>query len=208
MTARQHMRVGVLASGSGSNFSALVSTLNVEGSPARVEVLVCNVPGAKVLERASAAGVEALLIDHKTTGTRELFDEAVAQALIDRQIELVCLAGYMRLVTPTFLRRFPGKVINIHPALLPAFPGLHGVRQAIDYGVSVAGCTVHFVDEGTDTGPIIAQAAVQVQPGDDEVSLAARIQREEHRLYPAVVNAIARGQVKLEGRKVRLQESL
>ncbi len=202
------MRVGVLASGSGSNFSALVSALNVEGSPARVEVLVCNVPGAKVLERAAAAGVEALLIDHKTTGTRELFDEAVAQALIDRQIELVCLAGYMRLVTPTFLRRFPGKVINIHPALLPAFPGLHGVRQAIDYGVSVAGCTVHFVDEGTDTGPIIAQAAVQVQPGDDEVSLAARIQREEHRLYPAVVNAIARGQVKLEGRKVRLQESL
>ena len=202
------MRVGVLASGSGSNFSALVSALNVEGSPACVEVLVCNVPGARVLERASAAGVEALLIDHKTTGTRELFDEAVAQALIDRQIELVCLAGYMRLVTPTFLRRFPGKVINIHPALLPAFPGLHGVRQAIDYGVSVAGCTVHFVDEGTDTGPIIAQAAVQVQPGDDEVSLAARIQREEHRLYPAVVNAIARGQVKLEGRKVRLQESL
>lgn len=202
------MRVGVLASGSGSNFSALVSALNVEGSPACVEVLVCNVPGARVLERASAAGVEALLIDHKTTGTRELFDEAVAQALIDRQIELVCLAGYMRLVTPTFLRRFPGKVINIHPALLPAFPGLHGVRQAIDYGVSVAGCTVHFVDEGTDTGPIIAQAAVQVHPGDDEVSLAARIQREEHRLYPAVVNAIARGQVKLEGRKVRLQESL
>ena len=202
------MRVGVLASGSGSNFLALVSALNVEGSPARVEVLVCNVPGARVLERAAAAGVEAVLIDHKKTGSRELFDEAVAQTLIDRQIELVCLAGYMRLVTPTFLRRFPGKVINIHPALLPAFPGLHGVRQAIDSGVSVAGCTVHFVDQGTDTGPIIAQAAVQVQPGDDEVSLAARIQREEHRLYPAVVNAIARGQVKLEGRKVRLQESL
>lgn len=200
------MRVGVLASGSGSNFSALVEALNVEGSPARVEVLVCNVPGAKVLERAS--GVEAVLVDHKKTGTREQFDEAVAQTLIDRGIELVCLAGYMRLVTPTFLRRFPGKVINIHPALLPAFPGLHGVRQAIEHGVSVAGCTVHFVDEGTDTGPIIAQAAVQVQPGDDEASLAARIAREEHRLYPAVVKAIALGQVKLEGRKVHLKDSL
>ncbi len=202
------MRVGVLASGSGSNFTALVQALDREGSPARVEVLICNVPGARVLERASAAGVEALLIDHKQVPSREQFDEAVAQALIDRDIELVCLAGYMRLVTPTFLRRFPGKVINIHPALLPSFPGLHGVRQAIDFGVSIAGCTVHFVDEGTDTGPIIAQAAVQVLPGDDELALAARIAREEHRLYPAVVNAIARGQVKLEGRKVRLQEPL
>ena len=202
------MRVGVLASGSGSNFAALVEALNVEGSPARVELLICNVPGAKVLDRAKAAGVEAVLMDHKQTGTREQFDAAVAQTLIDRQIELVCLAGYMRLVTPAFLRRFAGKVINIHPALLPAFPGLHGVKQAIDYGVSVAGCTVHFVDEGTDTGPIIAQAAVQVLPGDDEVALSARIQEEEHRLYPAVVKAIAQGRVKLEGRKVRLQEPL
>lgn len=202
------MRVGVLASGSGSNFAALVEALNVEGGPARVELLICNVPGAKVLDRAKAAGVEAVLLDHKQTGTREQFDAAVAQTLIDRQIELVCLAGYMRLVTPAFLRRFPGKVINIHPALLPAFPGLHGVKQAIDHGVSVAGCTVHFVDEGTDTGPIIAQAAVQVLPGDDEVALSARIQQEEHRLYPAVVKAIALGRVKLEGRKVRLQEPL
>jgi phosphoribosylglycinamide formyltransferase-1 len=114
----------------------------------------------------------------------------------------------MRLVTPSFLRRFPGKVINIHPALLPSFPGLHGVRQAIDAGVRVAGCTVHFVDEGTDTGPIIAQAAVPVLPGDDEAKLAARIQVEEHRLYPSVVRALARGQVTLEGRRVQLREPL
>lgn len=202
------MRVGVLASGSGSNFSALVSALNVEGSPARVELLICNVPGARVVERSATAGVETVVIDHRTLPSRELFDEAVAQALHDHQIELVCLAGYMRLVTPTFLRRFPGKVINIHPALLPAFPGMHGVKQAIDSGVRVAGCTVHFVDEGTDTGPIIAQAAVPVLPGDDEKSLAARIQPEEHRLYPAVVRALARGEVKLEGRKVHLKEPL
>jgi phosphoribosylglycinamide formyltransferase-1 len=201
------MRVGVLASGSGSNFQALVDGLNVEASPARVELLVCNIPQAKVLERAAKAGVEALLIDHKQAASREAYDEQVADALTARGISLVCLAGYMRLVTPHFLRRFPGAVINIHPALLPSFPGLHGARQAIAAGVKVSGCTVHYVDEGTDTGPIIAQAAVPVLPGDDEAALAARILVEEHRLYPAVVRAIARGAVRLEGRRVVLQET-
>ena len=201
-------RVGVLASGSGSNFSALVEALNVEGSPARVELLICNVPGAKVLERAAAAHVEARVMDHRATKSREEYDDAVAQVLLDQRIELVCLAGYLRLVTPAFLRKFPGRVINVHPALLPSFPGLHGARQALEYGVRVAGCTVHFVDEGTDTGPIIAQAAVPVLPGDDEARLSARIQLEEHHLYPAVVKAIARGAVKLDGRRVHLQERL
>ncbi len=202
------MRVGVLASGSGSNFQALVDALNVEGSPARVELLICNVPGAKVLERAKAAGVEAVLLDHKQLGSREAFDAKVVEALRARQIELVCLAGYMRLVTPHFLRSFPGRVINVHPALLPSFPGLHGVRQALEAGVRVAGPTVHFVDEGTDTGPIIAQAAVPVLPGDDEATLGARIHFQEHRLYPAVVRAIATGRVTLSGRKVHLTELL
>ena len=203
------MRVGVLASGSGSNFSALAAALNVDvASPARVELLICNVPGAKVLERAGLARVEARLMDHRAAPSREAFDESLADALLERRVELVCLAGYMRLVTPAFLRRFPGKVINVHPALLPSFPGLHAVRQALEYGVRVAGCTVHFVDEGTDTGAIIAQAAVPVLPGDDEASLSARIQLEEHRLYPAVVRAIARGEVSLEGRRVRLQGPL
>lgn len=202
------MRVGVLASGSGSNFQALADALNVEGSQARVEVLICNVPGAPVLERAAKAGIEALLIDHRTASNREQFDSKVAQALTERRIELVCLAGYMRLLTPTFLRCFPGKVLNIHPALLPAFPGLHAIRQAIEYGVRVAGCTVHFVDEGTDTGPIIAQASLPVLPGDDEAKLGARIHALEHRLYPAVVSAIARGTVRLEGRRVQVEEQL
>ena len=203
------MRVGVLASGSGSNFQALVEALNVESSAARVEVLVCNVPDAKALERAKTLGIEAVVIDHREfRGAREAFDAKVVEALKARNIELVALAGYMRLVTPIFLRGFPGRVINLHPALLPSFPGLHGVKQAIDAGVAIAGCTIHFVDEGTDTGPIIAQAAVKVLPGDDEVSLAARIHREEHRLYPAVVQAIARGQVTLVGRKVQLTEAL
>lgn len=202
------MRVAVLASGSGSNFQALVDALNVPGSPARVELLICNVPGAKVLERARAAGVEALLIDHRGAGPREAYDAQLVSALQARQIELVCLAGYMRLVTPVFLRAFPGRVLNLHPALLPSFPGLHAVKQALDAGVAVAGCTVHFVDEGTDTGPIIAQAAVQVLPADDEASLGARIHAQEHRLYPAVVKAIAHGQVRLEGRRVHRTEAL
>lgn len=200
------MRVGVLASGSGSNFQALADALNAGASPARVDLVICNVPGAKVLERAQSLQVPSLLLNHKDAPSREAFDEQLADALFQARIELVCLAGYMRLVTPAFLRRFQGRVINIHPALLPAFPGLHGVRQALQYGVRIAGCTVHFVDEGTDTGPIIAQAAVPVLPGDDEASLGARIHREEHRLYPAAVRAIALGHVRLEGRKVWLTE--
>ncbi|MDP3234010.1 MAG: phosphoribosylglycinamide formyltransferase [Myxococcales bacterium] len=197
------MRVGVLASGSGSNFQALVDALHREGSPARVSCLICNVPGAKVLERAAKAGVEALVIDHKTFPSRDAFDAHLAWELSARGVELVALAGYMRLVTPALLSRFPGRVVNVHPALLPAFPGLHAPRQALAYGVAISGCTVHFVDEGTDTGPIIAQAAVPVLPDDDEASLGARIQKEEHRLFPAIVREIALGTISVEGRRVK-----
>jgi phosphoribosylglycinamide formyltransferase-1 len=202
------MRVGVLASGSGSNFQALVDALHQPGGPARVEVLVCNVPGARVLERAQAAGVATELVDHRTFAARQACDEAVVARLLAHRVELVCLAGYMRLVTPTLLGAFPGRVVNLHPALLPSFPGLHAARQALEAGVRVTGCTVHFVDEGTDTGPIIAQAPVRVLPGDDEASLSARIHVEEHRLFPRVVEAIARGRVQLAGRRVTLTESI
>lgn len=199
-------RVGVLASGSGSNFQALVDALNVSGSPATVCLLVCNVPGAKAIDRAKAAKIDAVTIDHRSFSSREAFDGAVAAELERHRIELVCLAGYMRLVTPAFLDRFPGRVLNVHPALLPAFPGLHAPRQALAYGATIAGCTVHFVDSGTDTGPIVAQAAVPVLPTDDEAALTARIQKEEHRLFPKVVRAIALGQVTLQGRTVRRAE--
>lgn len=202
------IRVGVLASGSGSNFQALVERLNVAHSPARVELLLCNVPGARAVARAESLGVPTEVMNHKTFAGREAFDEAMAEKLAAHRIELVCLAGYMRLVTPAFLRHFAGKVLNVHPALLPSFPGLHGARQAIEKGVKVAGCTVHFVDEGTDTGPIIAQAAVPVLPGDDEASLSARIQAEEHRLFPLVVKAVAAGRVTLDGRRVILSEAI
>lgn len=199
------MNVAVLASGTGSNFQALVTALGQEG-PAAVTVLVCNVPGAPVLDRAKALQVPAVVLDHRTWPSREAYDDALVGELAARGVELVCLAGYMRLLTPRFVSAFPGRLVNVHPALLPSFPGLHAVRQALAAGVRVAGCTVHFVDEGADTGPIIAQAAVPVLPDDDERSLAARIHQEEHRLLPAVVKAIARGDVRLEGRTVRLRE--
>lgn len=201
-------RVGVLASGSGSNFQALIDALNVEGSPARVVVLLCNVPGARAIERATLAGVPAVLMQAEKWATREAFDAALADELGRHGVGLVCLAGWMRLVGPAFLARYPGAVLNVHPALLPAFPGLHAPRQALAKGAKVTGCTVHFVDEGTDTGPIVAQAPVPVLPGDGIAELTARIQREEHRLYPAVVRAIAQGKVRLEGRTVHLTEPL
>jgi phosphoribosylglycinamide formyltransferase-1 len=186
------LRVGVLASGSGSNFQALVDGLNVEGSPARVVVLVCNVPGAKVIDRARAAKVAVELVDHKQAASRPAFDAALVEALARHEVGLVCLAGFMRLVGKTLLERFPKRVLNIHPALLPSFPGLHAQRQALVKGVKISGCTVHYVDEGTDTGPIIAQTAVPVLEGDDEEKLSARILVEEHRLYPEVVRTLAR----------------
>jgi len=201
-------RVGVLASGSGSNFQALVDGLNVEGSPAKVVVLICNVPGARAIERAALVNVPAVLMQPEKWPTREAFDVALADELGRHGVELVCLAGWMRLVGPAFLSRYPGAVLNVHPALLPSFPGLHAPRQALARGAKVTGCTVHFVDEGTDTGPIIAQAPVPVLPGDGIAELTARIQREEHRLYPAVVRAIAEGKVRLDGHAVHLTEAL
>jgi len=201
------MRVGVLASGDGSNFQALVEGLK-GAAEAEVVGLISNVPTARALERARALGVPAVVMQHSQWPSRVAFDEAMASELSLRRVDLVCLAGYMRLVTPAFLRAFPMKVVNIHPALLPSFPGLHAVRQALAAGVRMTGCTVHFVDAGTDTGPIIAQAAVPVLPGDDEAALAARIRVEEHRLLPLAVRALARGEVQVEGRRVTLRVAL
>jgi phosphoribosylglycinamide formyltransferase-1 len=196
------MRVGVLASGSGSNFQALVDALNVPDSDVRVVVLVCNVPEARVLERAAAAKVATEVLDHKKVSDRRAYDASIADVLEKHGVQLVCLAGFMRLIGPGLLERFRHKIINVHPALLPSFPGMHAAKQALEHGVKVTGCTVHFVDEGTDTGPIIAQAAVPVQSGDDEAALSARIQKEEHRLFPEVVRWIAKGKVSVNGRHV------
>lgn len=200
------MRVGVLASGSGSNFQALVQALDAKDASAKVVVLVSNVASAGALQKARLLDVPPVLLEHGHWPTREAYDAAVADELNRHRVELVVLAGYMRLLSPTFLRAFPQRIVNVHPALLPSFPGTNAARQALAYGVKVSGVTVHFVDQGTDTGPIIAQAAVPVLETDDEAALLSRIHTEEHRLLPRAVDLIARGRVLLEGRCVRLLE--
>ena len=200
------MKVGVLASGSGTNLQALIVAAARGGlGAAEIAVVGVNVPGCGALERAASAGLATFVLDHKTFPSREAFDRALVEKLRGHGVELVVLAGFMRLLTGGFLDAFPQRIVNIHPALLPAFPGTHAQRQAFDYGVKVAGCTVHFVDGGTDSGPIIAQAVVPVLDTDDEDSLRARILTEEHRLLPAVVRAVAEGRVQVEGRRVRVQ---
>jgi phosphoribosylglycinamide formyltransferase-1 len=199
------MNVGVLVSGSGTNLQAILDAEKKgELGGARVVTVVSNVAGVKALERAAAAGVPSEVLPHKQFASREAFDDAVVAALKSRQVELVALAGFMRIITPRMLAAFPRRIINIHPALLPAFPGVHAHQQALEYGVKMSGCTVHFVDEGTDTGPIIFQGAVPVLDGDDEAALAARVLVEEHRLYPAAIRAIAEGRVEVHGRRVRV----
>jgi phosphoribosylglycinamide formyltransferase-1 len=199
------VNVGVLASGGGTNLQALiVAAARGELGPAKLVAVGVNIPGCGALERAEHAGIPTFVLDHKAFPSREAFDAALVEALKSRGVELVVLAGFMRLLTATFLNAFAQRIVNIHPALLPAFPGTHAQKQAFTYGVKFAGCTVHFVDGGTDTGPIIAQAVVPVLPTDDEESLRARILTEEHRLLPAVVRAVAEGRVQIEGRHVRV----
>ena len=199
------MKTGVLASGSGTNLQALIDAWRDRSlAPAELVVVGSNNAGCLALERAQKAGIETFVLSHKAFATRENFDRALVTELRSRNVELVVLAGFMRVLTGAFLDAFPLRVINIHPALLPAFPGMHAQKQALDYGVKLAGCTVHFVDKGTDTGPIIAQAAVPVLSGDDEDSLGKRILGEEHRLLPSVVRAVASGQVSVDGRRVRV----
>lgn len=187
--------IGVLVSGSGTNLQAILDAVGNGQLGAKVGVVVSNVPTAKALERAKAAHVPAIVVDHKAFPTREAFDAAIVEVLQAHKVDCVVLAGFMRLVTKTVLDAFPNRVVNVHPALLPAFPGLHAQRQALEYGVSVSGCTVHFVDAGTDTGPIIAQAPVPVLDSDDEASLVARILQKEHELLPLVLQWIADGRV-------------
>jgi phosphoribosylglycinamide formyltransferase-1 len=199
------MNVGVLASGSGTNLQALIDRgARGELGPARLVVVGANVPDCAALARARAAALPTFAVDHRDFRARAGFDQAVLGALRAQQVDLVVLAGFVRVLGAEFLSAFPQRVVNIHPTLLPAFPGMHGQRQALEHGVKVAGCTVHFVDAGVDTGPIIAQAAVPVHDDDDEEALRTRILAEEHRLLPAVVRAIAERRVVVEGRRVRV----
>jgi phosphoribosylglycinamide formyltransferase 1 len=174
--------------------------------PARVVLVVSDRERAPALERAARAGVPALFVNPKDFADRSAFDAALIRVLEDFRAELVCLAGFMRILGSAFVQRFAGRLMNIHPSLLPAFPGLAAPRQAIDYGVKVSGATVHFVDAGVDTGPIIAQASVPVLDTDTEESLASRILLEEHRLYPEAVRLYALGRFRIDGRRVSVEE--
>jgi phosphoribosylglycinamide formyltransferase-1 len=196
------LAIGVLASGRGSNLQAILDACARPGFPARVAVVVSDRERAVALERARAAGVEALWVNPKDFGDREAFDRALVAALQARDVGLVCHAGFMRILSPAYVRAFAGRALNIHPSLLPAFPGLHAQRQALEHGAKVAGATVHFVDEGVDTGPIVLQAAVAVEPDDTEDTLAARILVQEHRLYPEAIRLFAEGRLKIQGRRV------
>jgi phosphoribosylglycinamide formyltransferase-1 len=199
------MKVGVLASGSGTNLQALIDAgARGDLGSAALAVVGVNVPGCRAQGRAEAARLPTFVLDHRGFASRDDFDGALGDALGRHGVELVVLAGFMRLLGPRFLSRFPERVINIHPGLLPAFPGVHAQRQAIAAGVKLAGCTVHFVDGGVDSGAIIAQAAVPVLDGDDEETLGARILAEEHRLLPAAVRAVAEGRVRVSGRRVQI----
>jgi len=199
-------RVGVLISGRGSNLQALVDAGREGRLGGEVVVVVSNLASAGGLERARQAGVPALVLDHRGAA-REDYDAELAIRLGEYGVELVCLAGFTRRLTAAFLSAFPGRVLNVHPSLLPAFPGLQAQRQALEHGVRVSGATVHLVDAGLDTGPILLQEAVPVHEDDDIDTLSARILQAEHRLYPRAARLLLEGRCRVEGRRVRIMDA-
>jgi len=200
-------RVGVLISGRGSNMQALLSACAAPDFPAEIVTVLANRPEAGGLALAEAAGVATAVVDHKAFAGRAPFEAALTAALERAGVDLLCLAGFMRVVTPDFVRHWQGRMINIHPSLLPLFPGLDTHARALAAGVRLHGCSVHFVNEEVDGGALIGQAAVPVLPGDDPETLAARVLQAEHRLYPACLRLVAEGKVRLAGGKVALTEA-
>jgi phosphoribosylglycinamide formyltransferase-1 len=195
-------RIGVLLSGRGSNFEALADSVASQNIPeAEVALVLSNREAAAGIDRAKSRGLVTRVIPSKGL-EREAYDRLVVAALNEAKVDLVCLAGYMRLLSPYFVAAFPQKILNIHPSLLPSFPGLEAQKQALDYGVKFAGCTVHFVDENLDAGPIILQSVVPVEDGDTEETLSARILKEEHRIYSEAVKLVLEGEYKIIGRRV------
>lgn len=194
-------RIGVLVSGRGSNLQALIDAIGRNELRATIAVVISNVPGVAALDRAAAAGIDTLVLPHRDWPSREAYDEALAAALRDKGAALVCLAGFMRRLSARFLEAYDGPVLNVHPSLLPAFPGLDGPGQALAHGVKVAGCTVHLVTAELDAGPIVAQSAVPVLPADTADTLAARILVEEHRLFPQAVGRVLDGAWRVDGRR-------
>jgi phosphoribosylglycinamide formyltransferase-1 len=195
-------RIGVLISGRGSHLRNLINRCSQKEIAARIAVVISNKADAPGLQYARDTGIETIVLSHKDFADREHFDARIVELLKERAIDLVCLAGYMRLLTSVFIKAFPLKIMNVHPALLPAFPGLHSQKQAIDYGVKVTGVTVHFVDEGLDSGPIIVQTIMPVEPNDTEETLSERLLPVEHQAYAEAVRLFFENRLKVEGRKV------
>ncbi len=196
--------LGVLVSGSGSNLQAIIDNIEASRLSAEIKVVISNEPEAYGLVRAENHHIGTMVINHRDYDSREAFDQGLVTALKENGVELVILAGFMRVITPTFLKAFHNRILNIHPALLPAFPGVHVWQEAIDYGVKFSGCTVHFVDEGTDTGPIIIQSVVPVLDDDDADSLSARILKQEHKIYSRAIQLFAQDRLEITGRRVKI----
>ncbi len=202
------LRLGVLASGRGSNLQAIIDAIEAKRLDAAIAVVVSNKHDAMALDRAQRHGVKGIFLDPKSTGgasePRKAYDEKILETLKTHDVQLVLLAGYMKIVTPVLIEAYPWRMMNIHPSLLPSFPGLHAQQQALDAGVKISGCTVHFVTEGVDEGPIIAQAAVPVKEDDTVDSLSARILEQEHLLYPHAIQLFAEGRLRVDGRKTTI----
>ncbi len=201
-------KVAVLISGSGTNLQALLDAAGSNDYPAHVTLVISNRPDAYGLVRAQQAGVETVVIDHKSFKSRADFDAALDRCLRARDIDIICLAGFMRLLTPDFVRAWDGRMLNIHPSLLPAFKGLYVQQRAIDAGARFSGCTVHLVTPEMDEGPIVVQAVVPVLDGDTADTLAARIQVQEHRAYPLALRLVAEGRVRIDGPRTHIADAL
>lgn len=201
------LRIGVLASGGGTNLQSIIDGCQSGRINGEIVTVLSNNPDAGALQRAAKAEIAHQCINHREFDSRDNFDSAVVAALIEAKVELVVLAGFMRIIGQRFLDAFPGRIMNIHPALLPAFPGLHVQQKALDYGARFSGCTVHFVDGGVDTGPIIIQAVVPVLDNDDEDSLSARILEQEHKIYPQAIQWFAEGAICIDGRRVIIDKA-
>lgn len=202
------LKVGVLVSGSGSNLQALIDACAVPGHPAEIVLVISNRPGVRALDRAKTAGIPAVVFDHKNYPDRASFDADMQKALDASGVEFICLAGFMRLLTTEFVEHWGGRMINIHPSLLPSFKGLNVQQRAIDAGARFSGCTVHFVTPEMDVGPIIQQAVVPIHQDDTGDTLAARILVQEHRIYPASLRWVAEGRVRVEGERVFLNDAV
>ncbi len=200
------MNIAVLVSGRGTNLQAIIDSIESGYLKARIAVVISDVEKAYALQRARKHGIEAIFVNPKKFASKQLYEKEILRILKAHDVELVLLAGYMRIVGNTLLSAFKNRILNIHPALLPAFPGLHAQRQALEHGVKVAGCTVHFVDETIDNGPIILQKCVEVKEDDTEESLAERILEQEHKIYPEAVKLFLENRLRIEGRRVRILE--